>query len=146
MDCETGKGHPGDRKGSPGNIQATYPLQILSMYHIPSLAMLFKVNTELLIWVELYSGYVVVKGSASRTAQTIAENCEECVLKVFGASGANRHDREPEFMSDFFRVFNRIVGQKQQATIAYRPQSNGTVEPMAHALTRAIKMYVSDEN
>ena len=49
-------------------------------------------------------------------------------------------------MSDFFRAFNRIAGQKQRATMAYRTQANGTAERMVQALTRAIKMYVSDEN
>ena len=29
-------------------------------------------------------------------------------------------------MPDFFRSFNRIIGQKQRATMAYRPQANGT--------------------
>ena len=49
-------------------------------------------------------------------------------------------------MSDFFRAFNRIAGQKQRATMAYRPQANGTAERMVQTLTRAIKMYVADEN
>ena len=49
-------------------------------------------------------------------------------------------------MSDFFRALNRIAGQKQRATMAYRPQANGTAERMVQTWTRAIKMYVSDEN
>ena len=65
--------------------------------------------------------YVVAKTSASRTAQTIAENYKECVFRRYGASEAIRHDREPGFMSDFFRAFFRIVGQKQRATMVYRP-------------------------
>ncbi|ETP10018.1 hypothetical protein F441_14257 [Phytophthora nicotianae CJ01A1] len=39
-----------------------------------------KRNTELLFWVDLFSGYVMAKASASRTAQTIAESYEECVF------------------------------------------------------------------
>ena len=93
MDCETGKGRPGDRSGSPGNMQATYPFQILAMYHIPSLPISFKENTDLLIGVDLFFGYVVAKASASRTAQTIAENYEEFVFRRFGASEAIRDDR-----------------------------------------------------
>jgi hypothetical protein len=46
----------------------------------------------------------------SRTAQTIAENYEECVFRRFGASEVIRHDREPGFMADFFKAFNRIIG------------------------------------
>ena len=38
-------------------------------------------------------------------------NYEECVVRRFGASESIRLDREPGSMSDFFRAFNRIVGQ-----------------------------------
>ena len=120
-DCETGKGCPTIQGRSFGNLQATYPFQIVSMDHIPSLPKSFKGNTELLIWVDLFSGYVIARASPSRTAQTIAGNYEECVFRRFGASEAIRHDREPGFMSDFFRAFNRIVGQRQRVTMAYRP-------------------------
>ena len=60
----------------------------------------------------------MAKASASRTAQTVAEGYEECVFRRFGASKAIRHDREPGFTSDFFRACNRMMGQRQQATIA----------------------------
>jgi ribonuclease HI/transposase InsO family protein len=145
-DCETGKGRPMGQGESPGNVQATYPFQIVAMDHIPSLPKSFKGNTELLLWVDLFSGYVIAKASASRTAQTVAENYEECVFRRFGASETIRHDREPGFMSDFFHAFSRIVGQKQKATMAYRPQANGTAERMVQMLTRAVKMYVADVN
>ena len=132
------------RGESPGNVQATYPFQIIAMDHIPSLPRSFKENTELLLWVDLFSGYVIAEASSSRTAQTIAESYEECVFRRFGASEAICHDREPGFMSDFFRAFNRIAGQKQRATMAYRPQANGTAETMVQTLTLALKMYVTD--
>ncbi|POM68675.1 Reverse transcriptase [Phytophthora palmivora] len=140
IDCETGKGRPTIHAESPGNLQATYPFQIIRMDHIPSLPRSYKGNTELLIWINLFTGYVIAKASASRTAQTVAENYEECVFRRFGASEAIRHDREPGFMSDFFRSFNKIVGQRQRATMAYRPQANGTTERMVGTLTRAVKI------
>ncbi|GMF62292.1 unnamed protein product [Phytophthora fragariaefolia] len=119
VDCETGKGRPTIQGESPGNIQATYPFQVSAMDHIPSLPKSFKGNTELLIWVDLFSGYVIAKASGSRAAQTIAESYEECVFRRFGASEVIRHDREPGFMADFFRSFNRILDQRQRATMAY---------------------------
>ncbi|POM75699.1 Reverse transcriptase [Phytophthora palmivora] len=82
--------------------------------------------------------------SASSTAQTVVDNYEERVFRRFGASEAIRHDREPGFLSDFFRSFNKIVGQRQRATMTYRPQANGTTERMVGTLTRAVKMYVED--
>ncbi|KAE8881312.1 hypothetical protein PF003_g34773 [Phytophthora fragariae] len=114
------------------------------MDHIPSLPKSHKGNTELLIWVDLFTGYVIAKASASRTAQTIAESYEECVFRRFGASEVIRHDREPGFMADFFRSFNKILGQRQRATMAYRPQANGTAERMVQTTTRALKMYVQE--
>ena len=114
------------------------------MDHIPSLPRSIKGNTELLLWINLLTGYVIAKASSSRTAQTIAESNEECVFRRFEASEAIRHDLEPGFMSDFFRALNRIAGQMQRATMTYRPQANGTAERMVQTLSRALKMYVTN--
>ncbi|OWY91388.1 reverse transcriptase [Phytophthora megakarya] len=114
------------------------------MDHIPSLPASHNGNTELLVWVDLFTGFVIAKTSASRTAQTMAESYEEAVFRQFGASEAIRHDREPGFMSDFFRAFNKMMGQRQRATLAYRPQANGAAERMVQTITRVIKMYIAD--
>ncbi|KAJ8526109.1 hypothetical protein ON010_g15070 [Phytophthora cinnamomi] len=127
---------------SPGNLQATYPLQIIAMDHIPSLPKSYRGNTELLIWIDLFTGCVIVKASASRTAQTITESYEECVFCRFGASEAIRHDREPGFTADFFRSFNKVVGQKQRATMAYRPQANGTADLRPHEIEASMQVWL----
>ncbi|OWY93292.1 reverse transcriptase, partial [Phytophthora megakarya] len=57
IDCETGKGKPRIQGESPGNLQETYPFQIIAMDHIPWLPRSFNGNTELLIFVDLFSGY-----------------------------------------------------------------------------------------
>ncbi|OWY99401.1 reverse transcriptase, partial [Phytophthora megakarya] len=141
-DCtEVYKGRPRIQGESPGNLQATYPFQIIAMDHISSLPRSYKGNTELLIFKDLFSIYVIAKASGFRTAQTVAESYEECVFRRFGASEVIRHDREPGFMSDFFRAFNKILHQRQRATMAYRPQANGSAERMdeyAERLTFAI--------
>ncbi|OWY95807.1 reverse transcriptase [Phytophthora megakarya] len=142
VDCETGKGRPVIRGESPGNLQATYPFQIIAMDHIPSLPRSHKENT--MIWVDLFTAYVITKASSYRSAKTVAESYEECVFRRFGASEMIRHDREPGFMSDFFRAFNKILGQRQRATMAYRPQANGTAERMVQTATRTLKMFVRD--
>ncbi|OWZ06572.1 reverse transcriptase [Phytophthora megakarya] len=116
VDCETGKGRPRIQGESPGNLQARYPFQIIAMDHIPSLPRSFNGNTELLIFVDLFSGYVIAKVSASRSAQTIAETYKECVFRRFGASEVIRHDWEPGFMSNFFKSIVKIMGQRQRAT------------------------------
>ncbi|ETI35084.1 hypothetical protein F443_18517 [Phytophthora nicotianae P1569] len=58
VECETGKGRPTIQGESPGNLQATYRFQIIAMDHVPSMFKSYKDNTELLIWVDLFTGRV----------------------------------------------------------------------------------------
>ena len=86
----------------------------------------------------------MAKAGALRTAQTVAEGYKECVSHRFGSSEAIGRDREPGLMSDFFRAFNSMVGQRLRETMAFLPQANGTTERMVQILIRSIKLYVSD--
>ncbi|OWZ20739.1 LOW QUALITY PROTEIN: reverse transcriptase [Phytophthora megakarya] len=118
VDCETGKGRPTIRGESPGNIVVTYPFQVV---------------------VDLFTGFVIAKASASRTAETVADSYEEAGFRRFGASEAIRHYREPGFMSDFFKVFNKLMGQREHATLAYRPQANGAAQRIVQTITRSTR-------
>ncbi|KAJ0390839.1 hypothetical protein P43SY_011736 [Pythium insidiosum] len=95
------------------------------MDHVPSLPKSHRGNTELLVWVD-HQAY------------------ERCIYRQYGASEVVRHDREPAFMSEVFRAFNRLIGQRSKATLAYRPQANGTTERMVQTVMRAVKLYVAD--
>ncbi|GMF41563.1 unnamed protein product [Phytophthora fragariaefolia] len=54
----------------------------------------YKGNTVLLVWIDLFSGFVIVRAKGSRTAQTVAEAYEEAVFRRIGASEPIRQDRE----------------------------------------------------
>ena len=114
------------------------------MDHVPSLPRSYRGNTELLVWVDHHTGFLIVSANASREAQVVAEAYERCVYRRFGASQVIRHDREPAFMSAVFRAFNQLIGQRSRATLAYRPQSNGTTERMVQTIMHAVKLYVAD--
>ncbi|DAZ97861.1 TPA: hypothetical protein N0F65_003288 [Lagenidium giganteum] len=138
------KGRPALRAPSPGNIVAVYPFEVIAMDHIPSLPESYRGNTERLMVVDLHSGFVICKASNSRSAKTVASIYKEAVFRRFGASKFIRHDREAGFLSDFFAEFSRLMGQRQSATSALRPQANGMAERKVQKITRAMKMYVSD--
>ncbi|OWZ16156.1 LOW QUALITY PROTEIN: reverse transcriptase [Phytophthora megakarya] len=141
VDCETSKDDLGSRMSHLG----TYPFLIIAIYHIPSLPRSFNGNTEPLISVDLFSAYVMANASVSRSAQTIAETYEECVFRRFGASEVIRRDQEPGLMSDFFKYINKILCQRQRATMVYRPQANGSAEPMVQTTTRGLDQRDWDE-
>ena len=86
----------------------------------------------------------MAKARASRTTQTVAEGYEECVYRRFRASEAIRHEKELGFMFNVFRSFNSLLGQRQQPTMAYRPQALDTAKRMAQTLIRSIKLYAAD--
>ncbi|OWZ09139.1 reverse transcriptase [Phytophthora megakarya] len=79
-------------------------------------------HTELLIFVDLFSGYVIAKASASRSAQTIAETYEECVFRRF----------DPGTTSTCYYDLST--------------QANGSTERMVQTTTRALKIYVHNLN
>jgi ribonuclease HI len=91
-DCQSGKGQPRISVRSPGNLVATRPFEIIGMDHVPSLPKSARGNTELLIWIDHHTGFVIVSANKSREAQEVAESYERCVYRRFGASSVIRHD------------------------------------------------------
>ncbi|KAE9293663.1 hypothetical protein PR003_g24450 [Phytophthora rubi] len=55
-----------------------------------------------------------------------------------------RHDQDPRFMSEVFTRFRELLGSKQRATLAYRPQANGQQERSVQTVIRSVKAYIAD--
>ncbi|KAJ8537508.1 hypothetical protein ON010_g13089 [Phytophthora cinnamomi] len=74
-------------------------------------------------------------------AQEVAEAYMDRVFQRFGASEKIRHDRDPIFMGEVFARLRDMLGSRQTATLAYRPQANGQQERSVHTVIRA---YVAE--
>ncbi|OWZ03005.1 reverse transcriptase [Phytophthora megakarya] len=118
VDCVTAKGLPRNPGPSPGNLLATRPFQCA------------------------FSGFIMRKAMASTEAQDVSEAYEECGFRRFGASEMIRHDRDPRFMGRVFKHFREMLGSRQRATLAYRPQANGQQERSVQTVIRSVKAYV----
>ncbi|KAH9116111.1 hypothetical protein AeMF1_009916 [Aphanomyces euteiches] len=101
-------------------------------------------NSQMVVFVDVFSGYIMVKATTDRQSQTITAAFEEAVFRRFGACRELRHDREPSFMSDVFKHFCAMLGQRQMPIFAYRPQANGTAERAIQMMVRAVRHYVQD--
>ncbi|KAH9097168.1 hypothetical protein Ae201684P_011892 [Aphanomyces euteiches] len=104
----------------------------------------FEGNTQLVVFVDNFTGYIMCKPTPDRAAHTLAKAFEETVFIRFGACREVRHDREPSFMSEVFTHFMKMIGQGSMPTFAYRPQGNGTAERAIQTLVRSVKLYVAD--
>ncbi|POM75203.1 Reverse transcriptase, partial [Phytophthora palmivora] len=139
-----GKGSPPNAGLSPGNIEPTRPFEAVSMDFVTHLPESVRGNTFLLLFQDMFSGYVMCKPMASTTAQDVAEAYEESVFRRIGASSVIRHDQDPRFMSEVFARFRDLIGSKQRATLAYRPQANGQQERSVQTVIRSVKAYVAE--
>lgn len=145
-DCETGKGAPRNPGPSPGNILVTYPFLAASMSFVLPLAPSSRDNTVLLLFQYMPSGYCMCKPTSSTTAQNVAEAYEEMMFRRFGASSIIRHDRDPRFMSEVFNCFREMMGSRQRATLAYRPQANSQQERSVQTVVNSIRAYIAAPN
>jgi hypothetical protein len=144
IDCATAKGSAPNSGPSHGNVKPDYPMQIVSMDFVMPLPESRYKNTALLLFQDMFTGYVMSKAMRGTSAQEVAEAYEEVVFRRFGASSILRHDRDPRFMSEVFRHFSRMMGSQQRATLAYRPQANGQQERSVQTVIRAIRSYVEE--
>ncbi len=144
VDCVTSKGAPAGSGPSPGNVMPDYPFHILSMDFVIPLPASRQGNTALLLFQDMFSGFIMCKAMRGTTAVEVAEAYEEVVFRRFGASSMIRHDRDPRFMSEVFAHFSMMMGSQQRATLAYRPQANGQQERSVQTVMRSIKAYVED--
>ncbi|OWY94856.1 reverse transcriptase, partial [Phytophthora megakarya] len=84
VDCASGKGRPPNQGPSPGNIELTHPFEIVSMDFVTHLPESARGNTFLLLFQDMFSGYVMCKPMSSTTAQEVAEAYEERVFQMVG--------------------------------------------------------------
>ncbi|POM65287.1 Reverse transcriptase [Phytophthora palmivora] len=144
VDCASGKGHPQNPGPSPGNIEPRRPFEVVSMDFVTHLPKSDRGNTFLLLFQDSFSGFVMCKPMSSTTAQDVAEVYEEQVFRRFGASSMLRHDQDPRFMSEVFTRFRELLGSKQRATLAYRPQANGQQGRSVQTVVRSIRAYIAE--
>ena len=146
VDCETSKGRPRNPGPSPGNLAPQYPFHIVSMDHVGPLPVSSQGNTYILLFQDMFSGYIMCKAVPDTGAASTAEAYEEVVFRRFGASSYIRHDQGTGFMSEVFEEFRRMMQSRQRATLAYRPQANGQQERSGQTVVRSVKTYVEEED
>ncbi|POM57614.1 Reverse transcriptase [Phytophthora palmivora] len=144
VDCASGKGRPPNPGPSPRNIEPSRPFEVASMDFVTHMPKSARGNTFLLLFQNMFSGYVMCKPMSITTAQDVAEAYEERVFRNFGASSLIRHDQDPRFMSEVFKCFRELLGSRQRATLGYRPQANGQQKRSVLTVVRAIKAYISE--
>ncbi|OWZ00629.1 reverse transcriptase [Phytophthora megakarya] len=131
VDCASGKGNPPNAGSSPGNIEPRQPFEVVSMDFVTHMPKSDRGNTFLLLFQNMFSGYVMCKPMDSTTAHDVAEAYEERVFRNFGASSMIRQDQDPRFMSESPESHFGIPASSERTTGAIRP-----------TVVRSIRAYI----
>ncbi|KAH9118300.1 hypothetical protein LEN26_012203, partial [Aphanomyces euteiches] len=98
--CNTAGPPPNFRALSPGNLTPEGPLDVVCMDTATDMPSSFRGNTQLIVFADVFTGFIMTKATPNRTAHTVALAFEEVVFRRFGACRELRHDRDPSFMSN----------------------------------------------
>ncbi|OWZ15103.1 LOW QUALITY PROTEIN: reverse transcriptase [Phytophthora megakarya] len=86
------QGHPSNPGPSARNIDPRQPFEVASMDFVTHIPKSERENTFLVLFQDMFPGFVTCKPMSSTTAQDVAEAYEELVFRMFGASALIRHD------------------------------------------------------
>ena len=145
-ECNTAAPSPGhlQEAPTPGNLLPEYPLHIIGMDFAVDLPKSTRGNTTLVVFLDLFTSYLMTKALPDKSADSVAKAFEEVVFRRFGAPAQVRHDNGPAFMGEVFQGISKMIGQKSMATFAYRPQANGQTERMIQTTIRAVRIFSND--
>lgn len=90
------------------------------------------------------SKFVVAVPVRSQDANTIARAFVEHVILKYGIPGSCLSDRGANFLSDIFKRTCRLLGVTRICTLAFRPQSNGSVERSHRVLTEYLRHFIRE--
>ncbi|OWZ10033.1 reverse transcriptase [Phytophthora megakarya] len=127
VDCASGKEAPPNAGPSPGDIEPRCPFEAVSMDFVTHMPEPTRGNTLLLLFQDMFSGYVMCKPMSSTTAQDVAEAYEEQIRGVFH----DTDDQDPRFMSEVFTRFRDLL-------------ANGQQERSVQTVIQSVRAYVTE--
>ncbi|KAH9135182.1 hypothetical protein AeRB84_019304, partial [Aphanomyces euteiches] len=83
--CNTAGPPPNFRALSPGNLTPEGPLDVVCMDAATDMPFSFRGNTQLIVFADVFTGFIMTKATPNRTAHTVALAFEEVVFRRFGA-------------------------------------------------------------
>lgn len=79
------------------------------------------------------------------TAQSVSRVFFENVFKLHGMPASIVSDRDPVFMSTFWRELFKLQGVKLQMCSSYHPQSDGQTEVLNRCLEKYLRCFACDQ-
>ena len=143
IDCQTAGGAPTHKTTSCGNIVPTQPFQVIGMDILGPFPETENGNSHIILFICQFTGYICGGAMPNPDAKLCARMFELHCMQYFGACRILRHDRDPKFMSVFFKELNYLYGIRQIPTLSYRPCADGIPERTFRTWIRVAKKFCS---
>lgn len=101
--------------------------------------------TTLLVVVDVFTGFVILRACKSSTAEEIAQQLWD-IFCTFGFPKILQSDNGHEFVNDLLRVLVKISGVEHRFITPYNPRADGKVEKKVHTSTSVIKKMTHGAN
>jgi hypothetical protein len=100
-------------------------------------------NTVFVIIDRLSKQAISIPCHKTVTAEDMAQMFISYVYRYFGAPQTIVSDRGPQFVSQFWKEFCRIIGAKVKLSTAFHPQTDGQTEIMNQYLDQRLRPFVN---
>ena len=98
----------------------------------------------IIVYQDLFTRFVWLDRVEDSSAETCALSYMRTIISKVGASKVLRIDRDRRWLSAFFQALCKQLGQRQRATLAYRPQGNAQNERVHPVIYGALKMFCEE--
>jgi hypothetical protein len=119
-------------------ITASGPLhhvQVDTSTHLPESP---EGHTALLVCIDVFTGYLILRAVKDTTAVTIAQQLWE-IFSILGFPKILQSDNGPEYVSDVIRALLLLTGMEQRLISPYNPRADGKVERAIGVVVMIIK-------
>lgn len=94
--------------------------------------------TALLVLIDVFTGFLLLRAVRDTTAETIAQQLWE-IFSILGFPRIIQSDNGPEFVNDVIRTLVKLTGMDQRLISPYNPRCDGKVERSIGIVVMIIK-------
>lgn len=124
--------HPAEFITAPGPL---HHVQVDTSTHLPESP---EGCTALLVCIDVFTGYLLLRAVKDTTAVTIAQQLWE-IFSILGFPKILQSDNGPEYVSDIIRALLQLTGMEQRLISPYNPRADGKVERAIGVVVMIIK-------
>ena len=124
---------------------AQYPFQIFHMDHKILSRKTHSNNTALLVFIDAFSNFSIIRPVPDTSALTLARVFVESVISLCGIPEILISDRGSAFTAAFFKEVTRILGITHRTSAVQAPRTNGLAENVIGRISQMLKVYATND-